>query len=779
MKVVKRNGLALDFDRTKIERRLQAISKDLTIKLDRIIDSFIQGATDTMDTTEIDEQLARIAATLGGFHPHYSELAGRILITKHQKESLGFVGAMKTIAELPREIDEKPILSENFMALVNKHGEELESYIDYSRDLSFDYFGISTLLKKYFLSKDSGKVAIPVERPQDLYMRVALALHKDNIQKVKRSYDILSEGYLSMATPTQTNAGTRLAQMSSCFLVQVKDDSIDGIYETLSDVAKISKLSGGIGLHCAHVRAKDSLIKSTQGRTTGIVPMARPYNETARYVNQGGKRKGALNLQMEIWHYDIEDVILAKRKETAEGSRLNDLFITIISNNVFMKRLKEDKDWSLFCPSEARKLPDLYGKEFEAEYLRLEEAGKARKTVKARDLFQMTLVNAFQTGGPFWIHKDHMNEKSNQKNLGTIKSSNLCVEIVQYSSPDEIAVCNLASLALPKFVKEDGTFDHELLEDVTYEAVILLDNVIDENYYPVAKARNSNMKHRPVGLGVQGLADVFMKMGLAYDSPEARKLNKEIFETMYYSALKSSLALARTKGAYSTFEGSPASQGKLQFDLWGVEPSDRHNWKSLKKEIIKHGLRNSLLIALMPTASSAQILGNTESMEPLTSNIYTREINGGQFIVTNKYFVEDMEKLGLWSDEMALKIIDKQGSVQDIDGIPDNIKLIYRTAYEIPTKSCLEMSADRGAFVCQSQSLNVFFKEPNLGKLSQAIMKGWELGLKTGMYYLRLPNEKSASIAADSLRSVGEGKKVAEAVMCSLDNPEGCDSCSA
>ena len=779
MKVVKRNGMALDFDRTKIERRLQAISRDLNVKLDRIIDSFIQGATDTMDTTEIDEQLARISATLGGFHPHYSTLAGRLLATKHQKETKGFVGAMKLLAELDKE-GKSTILSDKFVALVEKHGKELEDYIDYTRDLQFDYFGISTLLKKYLLAKDAGKKAHAVERPQDLYMRVSLALHKDNIPKVRKAYDILSQGYLSMATPTQTNAGTKLSQMSSCFLVQIKDDSIEGIYETLSDVAKISKLSGGIGLHCSHIRGKDSIIKSTQGRTTGLVPMARPYNETARYVNQGGKRKGAVNLQVEVWHSDIEDILLSKRKETAEGARLNDLFITMVSNDVFMKRVKEDKDWSLFCPSDARKLPDLYGDEFEAEYVRLEEAGKARKTMKARDLFQMSLVNAFQTGGPFWIHKDHMNRKSNQKNLGTIKSSNLCVEIVQYSSPEEIAVCNLASVALPKFVKEDGTFDHELLEDVTYEAVILLDNVIDENFYPVDKARNSNMKHRPVGLGVQGLADVFMKMGIAYDSEEARKLNKEIFETMYYSALKSSLALARTKGAYSSFEGSPASKGQLQFDLWGVEPSDRHNWKALKKEIMKHGLRNSLLIALMPTASSAQILGNTESFEALTSNIYTREINGGQFIVTNTYLVNDMEKLGLWNDAMALKIIEKQGSLKDIEGIPEDIKQVYRTAYEIPNKSYLEMSADRGAFVCQSQSLNLFFPEPNLGNLSKAIMKGWELGLKTGMYYLRIPNEKTATVAVDALKEVSEGKKMsAEAVMCSLDNPEGCDVCSA
>ena len=592
--------------------------------------------------------------------------------------------------------------------------------------------------------KLNGKIA---ERPQHMLMRVSVGIHKDDLESVVSTYNMLSEGWFTHATPTLFNSGTPKPQMSSCFLLTMKEDSISGIYDTLKQCAKISQSAGGIGLAMHDIRATGSYIKGTNGTSNGIVPMLRVFNDTARYVDQGGgRRKGSFAMYIEPWHADIFDFLDMRKNHGKEEQRARDLFYALWIPDLFMKRVEENGDWTLMCPNECPGLPDTHSKDFEKLYKKYEAEGKGRKTIKAQELWFKILESQIETGTPYMLYKDAANAKSNQQNLGTIRSSNLCTEIIEYTSPDEVAVCNLASIAIPKFVKEDGTFDHDKLFEISYQVTKNLNKIIDRNYYPVVEARNSNFRHRPIGIGVQGLADAFILMRYPFDSEEAKALNKEVFETIYYAACTASKDLAKEEGAYETFKGSPASKGKLQFDLWGVTPTERWEWDVLKSEIKKHGMRNSLLMAPMPTASTAQILGNNECFEPYTSNIYTRRVLSGEFIVVNKHLLRDLTKLGLWDEDMKNRLIAANGSIQNIKEIPDNLKLLYRTAWEISQRSILDMAADRGAYICQSQSLNVFMENVNNSKLTSMHFHAWKLGLKTGMYYLR------TKAAADAIK---------------------------
>ncbi|MFI5204886.1 MAG: ribonucleoside-diphosphate reductase subunit alpha, partial [Flavobacteriales bacterium] len=631
-----------------------------------------------------------------------------------------------------------------------------------------------------------------------MFMRVALGIHKHDIESALETYNLMSEGWFTHATPTLFNAGTPKPQMSSCFLLTMKKDSISGIYETLSQCARISQSAGGIGLAIHDIRAKGSYIRGTNGTSNGIVPMLRVFNDTARYVDQGGgKRKGSFAIYMEPWHADVFDFLDLKKNHGKEEQRARDLFYAMWIPDLFMRRVEENGKWTLMCPNECPGLSDCYGKKFDELYTRYEQEGKGRKTINAQDLWFQILQSQIETGTPYILYKDACNEKSNQKNLGTIKSSNLCTEIVEYTAPDEVAVCNLASIALPKFVK-DGEFDHNKLFEVTYVITKNLNRIIDYNFYPVPEARKSNLRHRPIGIGVQGLADAFILMRCSFESAEAAKLNKEIFETIYYAALTASKDLAKTEGAYETYEGSPVSEGTLQFDMWGVTPTTRWEWDVLRDEIKKYGVRNSLLLAPMPTASTAQILGNNECFEPYTSNIYTRRVLSGEFIVVNKHLMRDLVKLGIWTENVKNKIIAANGSVQGIDEIPDNLKEIYRTAWEISQKTLVDMAADRGAFIDQSQSLNIFMESANFAKLTSMHFYGWKKGLKTGMYYLRTkaatdaikftlekPLEKEKPVTAESTTQIAQEstadityeQKMAE-ISCSLDDPEGCEMCS-
>jgi len=628
------------------------------------------------------------------------------------------------------------------------------------------------------------------ERPQHMLMRVSIGIHKEDIAAGIETYNMMSKGLFTHATPTLFNSGTPKPQMSSCFLLTMKEDSISGIYDTLQQCAKISQSAGGIGLAIHDVRAKGSYIKGTNGTSNGIVPMLRVFNDTARYVDQGGgKRKGSFAIYMEPWHADIFDFLDLKKNHGKEERRARDLFYALWIPDLFMKRVKENGDWTLMCPNECPGLADMHSLEYEATYTRYDEEGKGRKTIKAQELWFKILDSQVETGTPYMLYKDAANTKSNQKNLGTIRSSNLCTEIMEYTAPDEVAVCNLASVALPKFVK-DGKYDHDALFKVAYQMTMNLNKVIDNNYYPVAEARKSNMRHRPIGLGVQGLADAFILLRMPFDSPEARQLNKDIFETIYYASMTASKDLAKEEGAYETYEGSPISKGQFQFDLWNVEPSDRWEWDILRAEILEHGVRNSLLIAPMPTASTAQILGNNECFEPYTSNVYTRRVLSGEFIVVNKHLLRDLVKLGLWTEEMRTRLMMHNGSVQNIKEIPDNLKALYKTAWELSQKVILDMAADRGAYICQSQSLNLFMENPTSEKLSSMHFYGWQAGLKTGMYYLR------SKAAAGALKGLGmdsaklkelekSGKEVMEeiksneaAMACSIDNGDDCEMCS-
>jgi ribonucleoside-diphosphate reductase alpha chain len=673
------------------------------------------------------------------------------------------------------------LLADDVYQIIMDNKEVLDSSIIYDRDFRYDYFGFKTLTRSY-LMRLYGKI---VERPQQMLMRVAIGIHKDDIQSAIKTYNLMSEGWFTHATPTLFNSGTPKPQMSSCFLLTMKEDSISGIYDTLKSCAQISQSAGGIGLSIHDIRATGSYIKGTNGASNGIVPMLRVFNDTARYVDQGGgKRKGSFAIYIEPWHADVFDFLDLKKNHGKEEQRARDLFYALWIPDLFMKRVKENGDWTLMCPHECPGLSDTHSAEFEALYTKYEQEGKGRKTIKAQDLWFKILESQIETGTPYMLYKDAANSKSNQQNLGTIKSSNLCTEIIEYTAPDEVAVCNLASLALPKFVTEEGTFDHDKLFEVTYQATLNLNRIIDNNFYPVEEARNSNMRHRPIGLGVQGLADAFIMLGLPFESEEARALNREVFETIYFASMTASKDLAKVDGPYQTIKGSPVSKGIFQFDMWGVTPTSRWEWDILKSEVKKHGVRNSLLLAPMPTASTAQILGNNECFEPYTSNIYTRRVLSGEFIIVNKHLLKDLVREGLWNKDMRQKIMAANGSIQNIQDIPQRLKDLYKTAWEISQKAIIEQAADRGAYICQSQSLNIFMENANFGKLTSMHFYGWEKGLKTGMYYLRTKAATDA-IKFTVDKTVTEEPKAANivedqqaAIACSLDDPDGCEMCS-
>lgn len=759
MQVIKRDGKKESVKFDKITARIEKLCYGLDRRFVNSIDvakKVIEGLYDGVTTTELDNLAAETAASLTVKHPDYALLASRIAVSNlHKNTTKSFSKTMKMLFDC---VDDKsgkysPLLSDDVWQIIQDNAELLDSTIIYDRDYGFDYFGFKTLEKSYLL-KLNGKVA---ERPQHMFMRVAIGIHKEDIDNAIKTYNLMSERWFTHATPTLFNAGTPKPQMSSCFLLTMKEDSIDGIYDTLKQTAKISQSAGGIGLAISSIRATGSYIGGTNGTSNGIIPMLRVYNDTARYVDQGGgKRKGAFAVYLEPWHADVFEFLDLRKNHGKEELRARDLFYALWIPDLFMKRVEEDGSWSLFCPNEAPGLQDCWGEEFEKLYAKYESEGRARKTVKAQELWFAILDAQIETGTPYLLYKDAANRKSNQQNLGTIKSSNLCTEIMEYTSPDEVAVCNLASLALPRYVI-NGKFDHEKLYEVTYEVTKNLNKIIDGNYYPVEEARTSNVRHRPIGLGVQGLADVFILMRLPFESDEAKQLNKEIFETIYFAAMTASKDLAKIDGAYETFAGSPVSKGIFQFDMWNTEPTLRWDWYTLKAEVLKHGVRNSLLVAPMPTASTSQILGNNECFEPYTSNIYVRRVLSGEFVVVNKHLLKDLVDLNLWTDDMKNQIMSHNGSIQKINGIPEEIKAIYKTVWEIKQRAIIDMAADRGAYICQSQSLNLFVDAPTTGKLTSMHFYGWKKGLKTGMYYLRT---KAASQAVQFTVEKQGGKSV-------------------
>ncbi len=739
MQVIKRNGKREDVSFDKITARIKRLCYNLDpnyVNYFEIAKKAIDGLYDGVPTTQLDDLTAETAASMAVVHPDYAKLAARIAVSNlHKNTNKSFAETMKDLYEyIDPETNEKAnLISESFIKIVEKHADRLDSAIIYDRDYSFDYFGFKTLERSYLL-RMNGKV---VERPQQMIMRTAIGIHGNDIDRAIETYNLMSEKWFTHATPTLFNAGTPRPQLSSCFLLSMTEDSISGIFETLTRCAKISQSAGGIGLSIHNIRAKGSYIKGTGGTSNGIVPMLKVFNDTARYVDQGGgKRKGAFAIYLEPWHADIFEFLELKKNHGKEEMRARDLFYAMWIPDLFMERVQANGDWSLFCPNEAKNLHDTYGEEFNALYHKYEKEGKTRKTVKAQELWFAILESQIETGTPYMLYKDACNAKSNQKNVGTIKSSNLCTEILEYTSKDEVAVCNLASIALPKFV-DKGQFDFEKLYQITRVVTRNLNKVIDVNYYPVVEARNSNLRHRPIGIGVQGLADAFILLRYPFDSHEAKILNRDIFETIYFAALTESCALAKEFGPYESFKGSPISQGIFQFDMWDVKPSDRWDWDSLRKDIMKYGVRNSLLLAPMPTASTSQILGNNECFEPYTSNIYTRRTLSGEYIVVNQHLLKDLVKRGLWNNEMKEAIMACNGSVQTIDAIPQELKDLYKTSYEISMKTIIDQAADRGAYICQSQSLNLFMENPNFGRLSSMHFYAWKKGLKTGMYYLR------------------------------------------
>jgi len=791
MLVVKRDGRRESVKFDKITARVEKLSYGLDPNFVEPIDvakKVIEGLFDGVSTPELDNLAAEIAATMTVRHPDYAKLAARIAISNlHKTTSKSFSNTMKRLYTYvdPKTGQNAPLVSKETYGIVKKNAAVLDSTIIYDRDFSYDYFGFKTLERSYLMKLD-GNI---VERPQHLLMRVAVGIHGENLENVIETYHLLSEKWFTHATPTLFNAGTPKPQLSSCFLLTMKDDSIDGIYDTLKQCARISQSAGGIGLSIHNVRAKGSYIKGTGGVSNGIVPMLRNFDMTARYVDQGGgKRKGSFAMYLEPWHADIFDFLDLKKNHGKEEQRARDLFYALWIPDLFMKRVEANEDWTLLCPNECPGLSDVYGDDFEKLYEKYEREGKGRKTVKAQDLWFEVLESQIETGTPYMLYKDAANKKSNQKNLGTIKSSNLCTEIIEYTAPDEVAVCNLASLALPMYVdQETGTYDFQKLYDVTYVATKNLNRVIDVNYYPVPEAKNSNMRHRPIGLGVQGLADAFILMRMPFESPEAKKLNKDIFETIYFAAMTASKDEAIADGPYETFKGSPVSKGIFQYDMWGLTPdSGLWDWDSLKKEVKKHGVRNSLLVAPMPTASTSQILGNNECFEPYTSNIYTRRTLSGEFVIVNQHLMKDLIKLGLWSADMKNKLIAAQGSVQNIPDIPQDIKDLYKTVWEISQKAVIELSADRGAYICQSQSLNIHIQDPNFGKLTSMHFYAWKSGLKTGMYYLRSKAATSAiqftvdkAAASMPAPTAAELEQKASDMACSLDDPDGCEACGS
>ncbi len=787
MEVIKRNGTREPIMLDKITERVENLSYGLKVEPVEITKKVAVSVIDSMTTKDLDVLVAETAASMTPVHPDYGFLAGRIAASDLQKNTSNSFS--DTVTELFHHIHPKsgtpfPLVSEEFFECVMRNKEVFDAMVVHERDLGYDFFAFKTLEKAYLL-KVNGKT---LERPQYLCMRVAIGIHHDDIENVRKTYEMMSEKYFTHASPTLFNAGTRQAQMSSCFLVAMKDDSLDGIYDTLKQVAMISKSGSGLSVHVHNIRSKGSIIKGNNGVSAGIVPMLRVFNETARYVDQAGKRKGAFAIYLEPWHADIFEFLDLRKNHGKEEMRARDLFYGLWVSDLFMQRVKDDKDWSLFDPVVAPGLSDVFGQEFEDLYHKYELEGKSARVVKARDLWFKVLEAQIETGTPYIGYKDAVNKKSNQKNIGVIKSSNLCHEIFEVSTPDESAVCNLASVALPKFIK-DGIFDHNKLYEVAYQAVLNMNRVIDRNQYPVPETERSNRRHRPVGLGIQGLADAFILMRFPFESDKARQLNKEIFETMYYASLTASADLSEKEGPYETFAGSPASQGILQFDLWGAIPTSRWDFATLKERIKKVGLRNSLLIALMPTATTGQILGNNECFEPYTSNLYVRRVLSGEFVIVNKHLVEDLEKIDMWNPEMKNKIMAHNGSVQNILEIPEHLRELYKTAWEVSMKTVIDMAAERGAYVCQGQSMNLFVKDPNFAKLTSMHFYAWERGLKTGMYYLRTQAASKATqftvdhTAANTNTPVEnivmtEEERVKEMV-CSLDNPESCEACGS
>jgi len=822
MFVVKRDGSreAVRFDKisNRVRKVTYGLNQDFVDALE-ISQKVIGGIYDGITTWELDNLAAETAASLIPKHPDYSILASRIAVSRlHKTTKKKF---SETVQDLYSYIDpetgkEAALISDETYEVVMKYKDKLDSAVIHDRDFNFEYFGFKTLEKSYLL-KMLGK---PAETPQHMYMRVAVGIWGDNIKNAIKTYELLSTHMMTHATPTLFNAGTKKPQLSSCFLLSMSDDSIPGIYKTLSDVALISQNAGGIGLSIHNVRATGSYIRGTNGKSNGIVPMLKVFNETARYVDQGGgKRKGSFAIYLEPWHADVEDFLDLRKNTGKEERRARDLFLALWIPDLFMERVEGDGEWPLFSPSEVPGLHEIYGQEFNEAFLAAEAAGKARRTLKARDLWAKIIESQIETGTPYILYKDAANRKSNQQNLGTIKSSNLCTEIIEYTDKDETAVCNLASIPVNKFLKSTDNrtskllkgkceVDHELLFNVTYQTTMNLNRVIDVNYYPTPETLKSNMRHRPIGIGIQGLADLFAIMGLPFSSEEARKINSEVFETIYFASMTASVDLAKKDGHYETFPGSPLSQGKFQFNLWGVEDADlsgRWDWSKLRKDVVKNGARNSLLLAPMPTASTAQIMGNNEAFEPFTSNIYTRRTLSGEFVVVNKHLVKDLISLGLWTEDIKNMIIINKGSVQNVPGIPQELKEVYKTVWEIKQKDLIEMSADRGKFICQSQSLNLFIENVNAAKLTAAHFHSWKLGLKTGMYYLR------TKAAVDALAGLGmdvakyqapketvapqvETKTAQEApnaelvalasqtmsdLTCSLDNPEDCLACGS
>ena len=848
IKVTKRNGkkepVMLDKILDRIKQQTYSLDTKWIIPFE-VAQKVIEGITPDIKTSTLDQLAMETAASLTTKHPDYSVLAARLAITALHKETKKSFS--ETVTDLFNYVNPKtgkhaPIVSENFHTIVKKYSDSLDSAIVHSRDHNFDYFGFKTLEKSYLLKID-GVVA---ERPQYMYMRTAIQIWGENIEKVIETYNIMSEGYYTHATPTLFNSGTIRPQLSSCFLLDVENDSIEGIFNTLKESAQISKNAGGIGIAFTKVRAKGTYIAGTNGSSNGIIPFLKIYNETARAVDQGGgKRKGSIAIYMEPWHADIMEFLDLRKNQGKDEIRARDLFLAMWTNDLFMERVDLDEDWSLMCPHECSELTETYGEEFRKLYVKYESEGKSKRVLKARDVWNKILESQIETGTPYILYKDSINEKSNQSNIGIIRSSNLCAEIVEATgvtkkqaevlqnkelldklglghfygeeSVNETAVCNLASIALPKFVNKNKTYNHNKLYEVAYTAVINLNNVIDVNFYPSEAARFSNLLHRPIGLGVQGLADVFFNLGLSYDSDEAKQINKEIFETIYYAAIKASCDLAKEQGTYATYEGSPISQGQFQFDLWGAKPTKRWDWDKLREEVKKHGVRNSLTTCIMPTASTASILGNEASCEAQTSNMYTRGVLSGTFILVNKYLVKELVKLGIWDDNLRRKIISENGSVQNVPEIPTHLKEIYKTVYEIKQKDVIDMAADRGAFIDQTQSMNIFMDSPNFAKLTAMHFYGWgrrnfmkdssgnivlpqgenieivydadgkprfyrekKNNLKTGIYYLR---NKSASDAVKFTNQTEKEVKTVEEQMaeisCSLDNPDDCIACGS
>ena len=794
MQVVNRKGEREDVRFDAIHEKLSSLTDGLDtnwVDAANLTKLTIEGLYDGVTTRELDQLAAETAASLASHHPDYSKLAARICVDDlHRSTKDSFSAVITDLREFidPESGAHAPLISEEVYDIIMANKDTLDDYIDYNRDFNYDYFGFKTLERSYLL-KLNGEVA---ERPQHMLMRVAVGIHHQDIQKALETYDLMSQGYFTHATPTLFNSGTPTPQMSSCFLLTMQDDSLVGIYDTLKQCALISKSAGGIGLSIHHIRSKGSYIKGTNGESNGIVPMLRVFNDTARYVDQGGgKRKGSIAIYLEPWHPDIIQFLDLRKNHGKEELRARDLFYALWTPDLFMERVEQNADWSFFCPNECPGLQDAYGEEFKKLYESYEAQGLARETIPARTVWDKVVEAQIETGTPYMLYKDSANMKSNQKNLGTIRSSNLCTEIMEYTSKDEVAVCNLASIALPRFVdQETKQFDFQKLYDVTYHVTGNLNRVIDVNYYPVEEARNSNMRHRPIGLGVQGLADTFAMLGMYFESDAAKALNKEIFETIYFASCTASKDAAIINGPYSTFEGSPASQGLLQFDLWGMnEHSGRWDWDSLKSEIVEHGMRNSLLLAPMPTASTSQILGNNECFEAFTSNLYVRRTLSGEFVVTNKHLINDLIKLGLWSLEMKDEILRHKGSIQAISTIPDHIKEMYKTTWEIKQKNVIDMAADRGAYIDQSQSMNIHMIDANAAKVTSMHFYGWKKGLKTGMYYLR------TKAAADAIQFTVEQKKAQdqtvsgladraeitsmEAIACSLDSPDDCLSCGS